>query len=315
MSDEKRAAEKRAAEGRRRALPALPAEVWAAWLFVGPGLAIIFLFFLLPIAAALLLSLTDFDLYTVADWRNLRFVGFANYFQLLHDTTFWQAMRNTVYFVLVGGPLTVVVSLGAALMIQSRLTRFAAVFRTAFFAPAVTTLVAVATVWRYLYHPRFGLLNHALGWLGIAPIDWLGNTRWAMPAIILLSIWKNFGVNMILLAAGLQNIPESLYEAARLEGAGWWRTLRDVTLPMLAPTFLFVAIMTCIGYFQLFAEPFVLTRQGEPLNSTLSVALLMYKQGFRFWHLGYAAAVAFVLFVVILAATTLQVRLSKGRSA
>ena len=306
------AAEKRAAEGRRRALRS---EIWAAWLFVGPGLAIIFLFFLLPIAAALLLSLTDFDLYTVADWRNLRFVGFANYFQLLHDTTFWQAMRNTVYFVLVGGPLTVLVSLGAALMIQSRLTRFAAVFRTAFFAPAVTTLVAVATVWRYLYHPRFGLLNHALGWLGIAPIDWLGNTRWAMPAIILLSIWKNFGVNMILLAAGLQNIPESLYEAARLEGAGWWRTLRDVTLPMLAPTFLFVAIMTCIVYFQLFAEPFVLTRQGEPLNSTLSVALLMYKQGFRFWHLGYAAAIAFVLFVVILAATTLQVRLSKGRNA
>lgn len=309
------AAEKRAAEGRRRALPALPSEVWAAWLFVGPGLAIIFLFFLLPIAAALLLSLTDFDLYTVADWRNLRFVGFENYAHLLHDTTFWQAMRNTVYFVLVGGPLTVLVSLGAALMIQSRLTRFAAVFRTAFFAPAVTTLVAVATVWRYLYHPRFGLLNHALGWLGIAPIDWLGTTRWAMPAIILLSIWKNFGVNMILLAAGLQNIPESLYEAARLEGAGWWRTLRDVTLPMLAPTFLFVAIMTCIGYFQLFAEPFVLTRQGEPLNSTLSVALLMYKQGFRFWHLGYAAAIAFVLFVVILGATTLQVRLSKGRGA
>jgi multiple sugar transport system permease protein len=308
------AAEKQAAEGRRRALPALPSEVWAAWLFVGPGLAIIFLFFLLPIAAALLLSLTDFDLYTVADWRNLRFVGFENYAHLLHDSTFWQAMRNTVYFVLVGGPLTVLVSLGAALMIQSRLTRFAAVFRTAFFAPAVTTLVAVATVWRYLYHPRFGLLNHALGWLGIAPIDWLGSTRWAMPAIILLSIWKNFGVNMILLAAGLQNIPESLYEAARLEGAGWWRTLRDVTLPMLAPTFLFVAIMTCIGYFQLFAEPFVLTRQGEPLNSTLSVALLMYKQGFRFWHLGYAAAVAFVLFVVILAATTLQVRLSKGRN-
>jgi multiple sugar transport system permease protein len=309
------AAEKRAAERRSRALPALPSEIWAAWLFVGPGLAIIFLFFLLPIAAAMLLSLTDFDLYTVADWRNLRFVGFENYAHLLHDSTFWQAMRNTVYFVLVGGPLTVLVSLGAALMIQSRLTRFAAVFRTAFFAPAVTTLVAVATVWRYLYHPRFGLLNHALGWIGIAPIDWLGTTRWAMPAIILLSIWKNFGVNMILLAAGLQNIPESLYEAARLEGAGWWRTLRDVTLPMLAPTFLFVAIMTCIGYFQLFAEPFVLTRQGEPLNSTLSVALLMYKQGFRFWHLGYAAAIAFVLFVVILAATTLQVRLSKGRGA
>src|SRR3954465_5898105 len=291
------------------------AEARAAWLFLAPGLGVIFLFFLLPIAAAFLLSLTDFDLYAVADWHNLRLIGFDNYLRLLRDPIFWKALGNTFYFVLVGGPLTVVLSLAAALMIQSRLTRFPGLFRTAFFAPAVTTLVAVATVWRYLYHPRFGLLNHALGWVGIAPIDWLGTTRWAMPAIILLSIWKNFGVNMILLAAGLQNIPESLYEAARLEGAGWWRTLRDVTLPMLAPTFLFVAIMTCIGYFQLFAEPFVLTRQGEPLNSTLSVALLMYKQGFRFWHMGYAAAVAFVLFLVILAATTLQVRLARRGEA
>jgi multiple sugar transport system permease protein len=298
------------AEASRRALPS---EVRAAWLFVGPGLAIIFLFFLLPIAAALLLSLTDFDLYAVADWHNLRLVGFENYLHLLRDPLFWQAMRNTFYFVLVGGPLTVVVSLAAALMIQSKLTRFAGLFRTAFFAPAVTTLVAIAAVWRYLYHPQFGLLNHFLGWFGIGPIDWLGDTRWAMPAIILLSIWKNFGANMIILAAGLQSIPESLYEAARLEGAGWWRQLRDVTMPMLAPTFLFVAVMTCIGYFQLFAEPFVLTRQGEPLNSTLSVALLMYKQGFRFWHMGYAAAIAFILFLVILAATTLQVRLARER--
>ena len=120
---------------------------------------------------------------------------------------------------------------------------------------------------------------------------------------------------MIILAAGLQNIPESLYEAARLDGAGWWAQLRHVTLPMLGPTFLFVGVMTCIGYFQLFAEPFVLTRQGEPLNSTLSVALLMYKEGFRWWNMGYAAAVAFVLFVVILAATTLQVRASRRGEA
>jgi len=291
------------------------AEARAAWLFLAPGLGIIFLFFPLPIAAAFLLSLTDFDLYAVADWRNLRLIGFDNYFRLLRDPIFWKALGNTFYFVLVGGPLTVVLSLAAALMIQSRLTRFRGLFRTAFFAPAVTTMVAVATVWRYLYHPQFGWINRGLELLGLPAIDWLGSTRWAMPAIILLSIWKNFGANMIILAAGLQSIPEPLYEAARLEGAGWWRQLRDVTLPMLAPTFLFVAVMTCIGYFQLFAEPFVLTRQGEPLNSTLSVALLMYKEGFRFWHMGYAAAVAFVLFLVILAATTLQVRWSRRGEA
>jgi multiple sugar transport system permease protein len=297
----------------RRAARRRNTEAWAAWFFLLPGLAIIFLFFLLPIAAAFLLSLTDFDLYAVADWRNLRLSGFDNYLRLLRDPIFWKALRNTFYFVLVGGPLTVVVSLAAALMINSRLTRFRWLFRTAYFAPAVTTLVAVATVWRYLYHPRFGLLNHAIGFLGIGPIDWLGDTRWAMPAIIILSIWKNFGANMIILAAGLQSIPESLYEAARLEGAGWWRQLRHVTLPMLTPTFTFVAVMTCIGYFQLFAEPFVLTRQGEPLNSTLSVALLMYKEGFRWWNMGYAAAIAFVLFAVILAATSLQVRWARRR--
>ena len=291
------------------------AEARAAWLFLAPGLGVIFLFFLLPIAAAFLLSLTDFDLYAVADWRNLRLIGFDNYLRLLRDPIFWKALGNTFYFVLVGGPLTVVLSLAAALMIQSKLTRFRGLFRTAFFAPAVTTLVAVATVWRYLYHPRFGLINHALQWIGLPAVDWLGSTRWAMPAIIILSIWKNFGANMIILAAGLQNIPESLYEAARLDGAGWWAQLRHVTLPMLGPTFLFVGVMTCIGYFQLFAEPFVLTRQGEPLNSTLSVALLMYKEGFRWWNMGYAAAVAFVLFVVILAATTLQVRASRRGEA
>jgi len=287
-----------------------------AWWLVGPALAVIGVFFFLPVAASLLLSLTDFDIYAVADLRRLRLVGLRNYGRLLEDARFWVAFRNTLYFVLVGGPLSIAVSLGAALLLNARLVRFRGFFRTVFFLPVVTTLVAVAVVWRYLYHPRHGLLNLLLGAVGLGPIDWLGDPAWAMPAIILLAVWKNFGFNMIIFVAGLQNIPERLYEAARLDGAGAWQQLRHVTLPLLAPTFLFVTVITAIGYFQLFAEPYVMT-QGGPGTSTLSVVLLMYEEGFRWWNLGYGAAVAFVLFAVILAATLLQLKLRglEGRRA
>ncbi len=288
------------------------AEARAALWLLAPALLVIGGFFLLPVGAALLLSLTDFDIYAVADLHNLRFTGFENYRRLLADPLFWTALRNTFYFAFAGGPLSVLVSLVAALLVDSRLARCKALFRTVFFAPVVTTLVAVAVVWRYLYHPRFGLLNLVLGWVGLPAIDWLGSPRWSMPAIILLAVWKNFGYNMVVFLAGLQNIPVTLYEAARIDGAGWVRQLRHITLPMLAPTFLFVGVITMIGYFQLFTEPYVLTRgEGGPVNSTLSVVLLMYKQGFRYWNMGYAAALAFVLFAVILGVTALQLLLRR----
>lgn len=287
------------------------AETRAALLFLAPGLFIIGLFFLLPVAAVLLLSFTDFDLYALADLGNTRVVAVDNYRKLLTNDVFWTALRNTVVFALVGGPLTVALSLTAALLVNARLAHFKGFFRTVYFAPVVTTLVGVAVVWRYLYHPRFGLINHVLGWFGIPPLDWLGDTTWALPAIILLSIWKNFGYTMVLFLAGLQSIPPQLYEAARIDGAGVWREFRHVTLPLLAPTFLFVGVITAIGYLQVFAEPYVMTRGGGPVNSTLTVVLFMYKEGFRWWNMGFAAAVAFVLFLVILAATALQIRLQR----
>jgi multiple sugar transport system permease protein len=276
--------------------------------FVAPALLAIVTFFFVPVAAAMLLSLTDFDIYTVASWRNLRFVAFGNYASLLRDPLFWIALENTLYFVAVGAPLSIAVSLGAALLVNARLVRFKGLFRTLFFLPVVTTLVAVAVVWRYVYHPRFGLLNQGLGLLGLGPIDWLGDPRWAMPAIILMAVWKNFGFNMLIFIAALQAIPESLYEAARLDGASFLQQLRHVTLPLLTPTFLFVAVITLIGYCQLFAEPYVMT-QGGPANRTLSIVLLMYEQGFRWWNMGYAAAIAFVLFAIILCLTLVQTRL------
>ena len=232
--------------------------------------------------------------------------------QLVRTPLFWSSLENTFYFALVGGPLTIAVSLGAALLLNAKLVRWRSLFRTIYFTPFVTTLVAVAIVWRYLYHTRYGLLNYAIGALGIAPIDWLGDPHWAMPAIIVMAVWKNFGYNMLIFIAGLQSIPEELYDAANVDGAGPVGRFRNVTLPMLGPTLLFVGVITMIGYFQLFAEPYVMT-QGGPLRSTMSVVLLMYEEGFRWWRLGYAAAIAFVLFIVILIATMIQIRIQRVR--
>ena len=277
----------------------------AGWMFVAPALLVIGLFFFLPVLAALGLSLTDFDLYAVADVDNLRFVGARNYLRLFETAMFWKALGNTVFFVVVGVPLSIAVSLGAALLLHAGVTRLKGVFRTALFAPVVTTVVAVAVIWKYLLHTQYGLINFALGLVGIDPVDWLGDPRWAMPAIILFAVWKNFGYNMVIFLAALQNIPEDLYEAARVDGAGALQQFRFVTLSALAPTLLLVSILTMAGYFQLFAEPYVMT-QGGPLQSTTSVLYFMYEEGFKWWNLGSASAVAFILFLLMFAVTMLQ---------
>ncbi len=282
----------------------------AAYFFLTPALIPIFAFFFLPALAAFVLSFTDFDIYSLSNFQYARFVGLKNYLQLLKDPLFWKAMGNTFYYVLIGGPLSIAASLGTALLINSRLGRFRSFFQTVYFLPVVTTLVAVAVVWRFIYHPRFGLLNYALSFFGVDPIDWLGDPVWAMPAIILMSIWKGFGYNMIIFVAGLQNVPTQLYEAARMDGANAWQQFKSITLPMLAPTTIFVSIIAMINNFQLFTEPYVMT-QGGPVNSTLSIVLLMYQQGFRWWNLGYSAAIAFVLFGVILLGSLIQSRLQK----
>ena len=286
----------------------------AAWAFAAPALLIITVFFFVPVLAALAVSLTDFDLYALADIRNLRFVGLDNYWRLLHTPDFWRALTNTAYFVVVGVPLSLAASLATALLVNSRLAYLAGLFRTALFAPVVTTLVAVAVVWRYLLHTRYGLINYALAHLGIHPIDWLGDPHWALPAIILFAVWKNFGYNMVIFLAALQSIPADLYEAARLDGASLWQEFGRIMLPMLRPTLLLVSILTMAGYFQLFAEPYVMT-QGGPLQSTVSVLYFMYEEGFKWWNLGSASAVAFLLFLIILAVTALQLRLARDAQA
>lgn len=288
-------------------------EARAAWLFLTPALLTLAVFFVLPVVAAFLISFTDFDLYALADPGLLRFVGLENYRTLLHDPLFWQALRNTFFFVAVGVPLALALSLAAAVLLHSRLTRWPDFFRTVYFAPVVTTLVAVAAVWRYLYHPRAGLLNAMLGWFGVAPIDWLGDSRWAMFALVVLATWKNFGYGMVLFLAGLRNVPAELLEAARIDGANGWQRFRHVTLPSLRPIVIFVSTITLIGYFQVFAEPYVMTR-GGPGGSTLSLNLFMYQEGFRWWRMGYASSIAFVLFLIVLSATLLQGALQRERA-
>ena len=287
-------------------------ERTAGWVFAGPALLAIGLFFALPALASLVLSFTDFDIYALADRANLRFVGFGNYVALLQKPLFWKAMGNTLWFVVFGVPTIVVASLAAALMVNSRMLKWRPVWRVALFAPFVTTLVATAVVWNYLLHTRYGLINYGLGKLGIEPVDWLGSPSTSLPAILLFVAWKTFGYNMVIFLAALQSVSGDLLDAARVDGAGWWTRLRHVTLPAIAPTVLLVSILTVAGMFQLFAEPYVMT-QGGPEQSTVSVLYFMFEEGFKWWNLGRASAVAFLLFLIILGATTVMLRIGRRK--
>ena len=284
------------------------------YFFIAPALGTLLIFFFLPVLISLLMSFSDFDIYALGQFSRARWTGLENYSRLIKDPLFWKALGNTLYFVLAGGPLTIVAALLAAIGLNSRQLKLRDWFRLGYFTPVITSLVAVAVVWRYLYHPRFGLFNYLLAGIGIGPINWLGDPAWAMPALIILAVWKNFGYYMMIFLAGLQTIPDYLYEAARLDGANWWGQFRHVTLPQLAPTTFFVTLMTIIGYFQFFAEPYVMT-QGGPVNSTLSVVFYLYQQGFRWWRMGYASSIAFMLFFIIFFLALVQMAVRKRQEA
>lgn len=295
-------------------LPTKQAEARAGRWMTAPALLAIGLFFVVPTLASLFLSFTDFDIYALADLSNLRFIGFDNYTRLFGNPLFWKAMGNTLWFVVLGVPLVVGLSLGAALLVNAKTLKWRPVWRVALFAPFVTTLVATAVVWRYLLHTRYGLVNYVLGWFGIGPIDWLGDPHASLPAILLFVGWKTFGYNMVIFLAALQTVPSELEEAARIDGAGAWMRFRHVTFPAIAPTVLLVSILTVAGMFQLFAEPYVMT-QGGPAQSTVTVLYFMYEEGFKWWNLGSGAAVAFILFLCIFAVTLVQLRIAKKGGA
>lgn len=282
----------------------------AAWGFVAPALIAIAIFFVIPVVSALFLSLTDFDIYALADLKNLRFVGLQNYERLLTNPLFWGAMKNTMWFSVLGVPLAIGASLFAAVILNARTVKWRPVWRVVFFAPYVTTLVATAVLWNYMLHTKYGVINWILTSIGLPAVDWLGSPATSVPAILMFVVWKIFGYNMLIFLAVLQTVPDDLYEAARIDGAGPWKQFRHVTLPAIAPTLLLVSIISIAGFFQLFAEPYVMT-QGGPAQSTVTVLYFMYEEGFKWWNLGSASAVAFILFVCIFAVTMVQLWVSR----
>ena len=290
--------------GRRR-------EALAAYGFALPFLALFLIFMLGPVIASLAMSFTDLRSSDVRNPLSVELVGLENYAKLLDDETFHKAAFNTAYFVIIGVPLTMTLALAVAVGLNSGITRFTALFRVGYYLPVVTSIIAIAVVWRFLLEPESGIVNTLLGYVGVDGPSWLNDQTWAMPSLIVMSAWRNMGYLVIIFLAGLQGVPTEMHEAAAIDGAGAWGRFRHMTLPMMRPTLLFGAVVTMIGYLQFFEEPFVMT-QGGPLDSTLSTAYYTYNQ-FGFGNYSYAAAMAYVLFVVIAIVTAVQFRLLGDR--
>ena len=282
-------------------------EDLTGWAFAAPFMILFGLFLAFPIVASFALSFTSFGLRDLASPIGAKFVGLENYIDLFSDGKFWTSLFNTFYFVVIGVPITLAIGLLIANALNRGINRFRTVFRVGYYLPVITSIVAIAVVWRFLLNPDVGLLNMVLGWVGINGPAWLADPALAMPSIIAMAVWRNLGFAMIVFLAGMQAIPASLYEAAALDGASPRQALRYVTIPMLRPTILFMTVITTIGYLQLFEEPFVMTG-GGPLDKTLSVSMYMYQQGFTFFHQGYASAIAYVLFVIVAIVALLQFR-------
>jgi multiple sugar transport system permease protein len=267
------------------------------WAFALPFTVLFLMFTAGPVVASLTMSVTDIRSADLLDPLGVNVVGFENYLRLFEDPKFVQAAANTAIFVVVGVPLTMALALLAALGLNSGLVKFRTVFRVGYYLPVVTSIVAISVVWRFLLQPEAGLLNEMLSFVGVQGPNWLNDQAFALPALIVMTAWRNLGFAMVIFLAGLQAIPKDLYEAATIDGARRWAQLRHLTVPMLRPTMLFVAVVTTIGYVQYFEEPFVMT-QGGPLDSTLSLAYHTYNQ-FGFGNYGYASAMGYVLFVVV----------------
>ena len=259
-----------------------------------------------PVISSLYMSLTDIKARDLRSPFDVSFVGLQNYAHVFADDRFRQAAFNTAYFVIVGVPLTLGIALAAALALNKGITKFRTLFRVGYYTPVVTSIVAVAVVWRFLLREDVGLVNTILRWFGINGPDWLGSTTWAMPSLIAMASWRNFGTAMIIFLAGLQSVPVVLHEAASVDGASSWQRFRHITVPLLRPTILFVMVTTVIGYVQFFEEPFVMTN-GGPLDSTVSLSMFTYRQ-FGFGNYGFASATSYVLFVIIVCLTAVQFR-------
>ncbi len=280
-------------------------RVLEPYLYLLPTLIGLALFSAGAVAVSFLMSFTHWDIISSPEW-----IWLENYITLWQSDLFWEVVWNTVYFILLAVPLSVVASLALALAANTTLKGIV-FFRTAYFLPVVSSMIAVALVWSWIYNPEYGLLNYLLDlFFGIRGPAWLDSTSWALPAMVIVTVWKGLGYSMVIFLAGLQNIPQELYHAATIDGAGVWKKFRHITLPMLSPTTFFVLVITLINSFQVFEQTYVLTK-GGPANSTLTMSYYIYQNAFQFFQMGKAAALSYVLFAAIFVVTLVQFRIQK----
>ena len=291
---------------RSRKLPAHQARM--AYLFISPAILLFSVFTVVPVFMAFYLSFTNYDVLSRMDW-----VGLSNYRKLYTDALLWQTFRNVLFYTVIFVPLNILTSLLIALLLNKAI-RGVKVFRTLNYLPTLTSAVAAATVWLWVLHPEFGLLNGFLSYFGVTGPAWLSETRTAMASVIMVTLWQAVGSNMVIYLAGLQGVPDYLYESAKLDGANAVQRFRYITWPQLRPTTFLVSTMSIIGALQLFDQAFVLT-QGGPANATKTPVYLIYQQGFNQLQMGYASAQAFVLALAILIFSLIKMRLSKAEEA
>jgi multiple sugar transport system permease protein len=275
------------------------------WLFISPWLIGFLAFALYPFIASLYFSFTDYDIISAPHW-----VGLANYVHMVHDPLFWKSLYNTMYYAVIFVPLSTLMAIAMALLLNMRV-KAVGIYRTIFYLPSVVPAVASAILWLWLFNPSFGLINSVLQGVGISGPGWIFSATWSKPGLILMGLW-GLGVPMVIYLASLQGVPQDLYEAADLSGANWWQKIIYVTLPMISPAILFNVILGVIGAFTYFTQAFVMTN-GGPNDSTMFYALYLYQQGFTFLHMGYASAMAWVLFLIVLVITLVIFRTSAGR--
>jgi len=273
---------------------------------VAPSTVALVVFVGIPIVAGLIISFTSWDMLTAP-----AFVGIDNYVDLVRDPLMWRSLLNTVYYAVLTIPGSMVIGLALALAVNRAGWAFKA-YRTLFFIPVVSSAVAVSLMWKWVYNDDFGLFNWILRSVGLPAVGWLSDPNLALPSVAIVAIWKTMGYNMVFFLAGLQGIPAQLYEASAMDGAGWWARLWHITLPMLSPTTLFIAVVSVIGSFQVFDQVFVMT-QGGPGNATIVYNYYLWQNAFQYFHMGYASALAYILFLLISIVTIFQVKIFNRR--
>ncbi|MEW6170506.1 MAG: sugar ABC transporter permease [Candidatus Omnitrophota bacterium] len=285
-----------------------------AYLFIAPAAILFLVFVLVPVIASLFFSFTEYNVLSAPKW-----IGLGNYKNLIfHDPRFWKAVRNTIFYVVGVVPPGIILSLLLAVAINQQI-KFKNFFKTMFFIPTITSVVAISVIWKWLFAgEKYGLINHYLIKLGMQPVDWLMNPNWTLPAIMIMSIWAGLGYNIILFLAGLKTIPLTFYEAADIDGASPWKKFWHITLPLLRPTMVYAIIILTIASFQVFEQVYIMTAGSEGgiggvLDSGLTIVAYLYDMGFQKFMMGYASAVAYLLFAAIFVITLINMKVVKSK--